>query len=159
MLSLFCAASALQQSARSSHVTSQKASKLSEPTMPTVTAYTRSHENTSSSTYKSMVSATTTSTPSTVVDHLHAAPRMSSSTRHHAAIGSEIDVESDREREVSVCAASSSAGTSVRSTTSNRIRPTGTRDGSVRSSRLSRTSSAGHSVSGGTRRSVSSRSQ
>ena len=148
---------------------SQKTSKPSETTMPTVTAYTGSHEKTSSA-YKSMSSATTTSTPSTVVDNLHAAPHMSSISRHHALIGSDINVGNDREREVSVRAASSSAGTSVRSARSNRIRPTGTRDGSVRSyrthasttlrsSRLSRTSGARHNVSGGARRSVSSRSQ
>ena len=64
--------------------------------MPAVPAYTRSHEKTSSA-YKSM--ATTTSTPSTVVENLHAAPRMSSTSRHHAAIGSGNNVERDTERE------------------------------------------------------------
>ena len=66
--------------------------------MLTVPASTRSHEIRSLA-YKSIASATTTSTPLTVVETIHAAPRMSSSSWHYEAIGSGNDVERDRERE------------------------------------------------------------
>ena len=105
-------------------------------TMLSVPASTQSHKKTSPA-YKSMTGATTTSTPSTVVELIHAAPRMSSTSQHNAAIGSGIVVERERERErgVSVRAESSSSTTLIRSVRSNRIQSTGMHDGSVRSSR------------------------